>query len=168
MERGSASSSLPGLTMTHESAASVLVQHRLLRPEARGSLLGTLSTGLGDLTAAMAELSVDVDEALRVLAQATLRDAERVRLFKVTHDPHALLHLTAGEAWDHLVLPLETETDGTLVCCTTRETLPSTLGFLYRRLKVPFRIVLADIAPLEQYIAEQYHYEGVEVDSEAA
>ena len=154
--------------MTYEQATAVLVQRQLLSRDDRRSLLSELAELGGDLLSAVAQRSGDAARVQRALAEAVLQDAPRVRLFSAVHDPAALGYLSARDAWDHLVLPLQVEPDGTVVCCTTRETLPTTLAFLYARLDAPFRIVLADLGPLELYIAEQYGYEGVEIDNEAA
>ena len=154
--------------MNPHDATAVLVRHQLLSFADRPTLLERLASFGGDLPAAAETLGLNREQVLESLAQETLRHAPRVKLSRTVHDPAALVHVSAGEAWDHVVLPLEVEADGTLVCCTTRETLITSLEFLYQKLELPFRVVLSDIGPLEQYIAEQYHYEGIEIEAEAA
>ena len=89
-------------------------------------------------------------------------ECPEVNLARETIDPSCQNVISATEAWDSLVLPLRM-IDGELLCATTEETLPSALKLIQRRAAVPFRFVIAEIRPLEQFIAERYHYEGVEV-----
>ncbi len=153
--------------MTPEQATAVLVQRQLLTETARRQLLDAAAPG--DLIAHCVEASpADADQILHALASAAAGQAPRIRLAQVNHQPAALEYLSAREAWEYLILPLEIEADGTLLCCTTRETLPTSLGHLYRKIAGAFRIVLADIGPLEMYIAEQYRYEGIDIEAEAA
>ena len=73
------------------------------------------------------------------------------------------LHLIApADAWENIVMPLRRE-NGHLVCASTRETVDSAALLLQRTLNQPFRFVLAELHLLEQFIAEQYAYEGVEL-----
>ena len=78
------------------------------------------------------------------------------------HDASVLSLIPARDAWEHLVLPLREE-DGELVCATTMETLAQALRYLLSNLTQPFRLVFSEICLLEQFIAERYQYEGVDL-----
>lgn len=97
-------------------------------------------------------------------ARATqmLQDPPLVNLTNERYDASALGLLTAKDAWDNLVLPLRIES-GQLVCATTEETLTSAVELVSSHVAMSCRFVLAEIRPLEQFIAERYHYEGVEL-----
>jgi len=86
----------------------------------------------------------------------------RSRLARERLDPACLAVISPREAWDHLVLPLRIES-GELVCATTVETLASAIELLERRIDRPFRLVITDVAPLEQFIAERYAFEGIDL-----
>ena len=100
------------------------------------------------------------------LAVATNAPADEVNLAWQEIDPTCRRVLSAAEAWDSLVLPLRRE-DGVLVCATAVETLPAAAALLEGTVDEPVRFVLAECRPLEQFIAEQYGYEGVEIDEAA-
>ena len=156
--------------MTPEQATAALVERRLLTDADRQLLLEepSVAGGINDLPRRISAASgLDCEEIVQALAQAIVGSAPRVRLFQTPHDPAALEHVPARDAWDHLILPLAFAADGSLLCCTTRETLPASLGYLYRHLAVAFNVVLAEMTPLEMFIAERYRYEGVEVEVEA-
>ena len=155
--------------MTHEQMTSVLVQQNLISQEQRTAVLsdpGVTSDTRCFLEHAAKEL--DESELLGGLIEHTRKTATAVKLTQTAHDPAALEYICARDAWDFLILPLAVEPDGHLLCCTTSETLGTALAYLTRTLAIPFRVVITDIRPLEQYIAEQYHYEGVDLDTEAA
>ncbi|MEM8739148.1 MAG: hypothetical protein AAGG38_11830 [Planctomycetota bacterium] len=149
--------------MTFDKLAAVLREDGLLQTGGPGPQVGGETW-----TAAAAAWGVDEAAALHSLSGYWRREAARVQLHRVPHDPAALGYVGARDAWDYLILPLAVEPDGHLLCCTTVETLPTAIARLLNTLSVPFRLVVADIRPLEQYIAEQYRYEGVEVEGEAA
>jgi len=157
--------------MTHQQITSILVQQQKLTDAQRDTLLEHLGAGSDNtplLATAAEHFGLNEIDLLDALADHLRRSADRVNLSQTPHDPASLAHLSARDAWDYLVLPLTIEPDGHLLCCTTEETLPTALVFLMRTLAVPFRVVLADIRPIEQYIAEQYHYEGIDLDVDAA
>ena len=114
----------------------------------------------GELATQMFDL--DEQQVLNALALQVALRCPQVRLCQQMFDDACLSLLTAAQAWDNLVLPLRLES-GELVAATTYETLPAAIGLLQRRVPRPFRLVLADVQPLEQFIAERYAYEGVEV-----
>ncbi len=151
--------------MTLSEILPALAQDQLLSPEQRKRLQDDPPATAADLCSRLEDQGVSRDDIVGCLARQTRRTAERVRLSRVGHQPEALAYLTAGDAWDYLVLPLQIEPDGRLLCCTTGETLATSLDFLLRTLDLPFRLVLSDVGPLEMYIAEQYHYEGLDVDA---
>ena len=103
------------------------------------------------------------------LADQVARRAPLATLCQETFDPKALQLLSAREAWDTLVLPIRWE-DGVLLCATTVETLTSAIDLLQRKYDQPYRFTLAEMRPIEEFIASMYAYEGVDVveDGEAA
>lgn len=106
--------------------------------------------------------SLEENKLWEACAAALARECPRVHLAHEPFDPACLGVITAHQAWDHLVLPLRQE-KGELVCATTRETLAGAIGLLHRCCPTPFRFVLAPVHPVEQFIAERYAYEGVEI-----
>lgn len=101
------------------------------------------------------------------LASQIIPECPRVKLCQEPSEPELLELLSPSEAWEHLVLPLR-ETEAGLVCATTREALPGAIALLQRRTNMPFRFVLADLHLLEQFIAERYDFEGIDLDAYAA
>ncbi|MEL7088603.1 MAG: hypothetical protein AAGL98_09230 [Planctomycetota bacterium] len=151
--------------MTPEQMTAVLVAQHQITEKQRATLLGQLhadSDKISFLELAHRQFGVDQLDLLNTLARHLQKSADHVKLSQTPHEPGALRYVPARDAWDYLILPLELEPDGTLLCCTTDETLPTALAYLMRSLRVPFHVVTADVRPLEQYIAEQYRYEGVD------
>ncbi len=95
------------------------------------------------------------------LAEQVLADAPYVNLCRERLDDRCLTTVSAQEAWENLVLPLRVER-GTHVFATTVETLTNAIELIQERIASPFRVVLTEVRPLEQFIAERYGYEGVE------
>lgn len=156
--------------MTHEQITAVLVEQKVLTPEQQTAVLDSPDSASDNqcfLTHTAEQLGLLEIDLLEAITRHH-KSAPEVRLSQTAHDPAALDYLAARDAWDYLILPLAVEPDGHLLCCTTPETLSTALAFLLHSLAVPFRIVVTDAGPLEQYIAEQYHYEGVDVENEAA
>jgi len=111
----------------------------------------------------------NLDEAI-VLAciAARLRErCQRVNLAHESFDARALDAISPAQAWDNLVLPLRIE-DGELVAATTPACLNDAVAALQRAVDQPFRLVLAETRPLEQFIAEAYGFEGVDLPETAA
>lgn len=153
--------------MTHEQMTTVLVEQQLLTDPQRSTVLESPMTPSDNqcFLEHTAELfGLHEVDLLDALTKHLRHAAPVVKLSQTAHDAASLEYLSARDAWDYLILPLAVEPDGHLLCCTTSETLSTALAFLMRTLAVPFRIVITDVRPLEQYIAEQYHYEGVDVD----
>lgn len=143
----------------------ILVEHELLtqqqvttalrvqQAEPQQRPLGVIAADLFD---------VDAEAITDALAEQAARRSPPARLARERFDDSCLALIDAEEAWDHLVLPLRMER-GTLVCATTYGTLPTAMRLLQRRVYLPFRFVIAEIGPLEGFIAERYSYEGVPV-----
>lgn len=89
-------------------------------------------------------------------------ECSHVRLCQEQFDPNSLRVISAKQAWDALVLPLRTEA-GELVCATTEETLPEAISLMQQEAYCNVRFVITEIRPLEDFIAERYAYEGVEL-----
>lgn len=151
--------------MTPEQMTSVLVAQHQLTESQRDALLGQLhdaSDKISLLDLAHEQFGVNELDLLDALTKHLQSSTDHVKLSQTPHEPAALTYVPARDAWDYLILPLELEPDGSLLCCTTEETLGTALAYLMRSLDVPFHVVISDVRPLEQYIAEQYHYEGVD------
>lgn len=151
--------------MSPEQMTAVLVAQQQLTEPQRQTLLDRIqatSDNVDLLALAHEQFGVNELNLLTVLAKHLQKSCEHVQLCETAHEAEALTHVAARDAWDYLILPLQIQDDGTLVCCTTEETLATALAYLMRTLSVPFDVVIADVGPLEQYIAEQYHYEGID------
>lgn len=90
-------------------------------------------------------------------------DCPYVHLQDETLDSDCLSFVKPADAWDCLVLPLRKEA-GELICATTQETLASAIALLQQTYQGPFRFVLAPLRPMEQFIAERYGYEGIDLE----
>ena len=101
-------------------------------------------------------------EIWQACAAALIRDCPMTNLCRERADAQCLSLVSAQEAWQMLVMPLRMEA-GELVCATTEETLPQALALMHHRVDVPVRFVISEIRLLEQFIAERYGYEGVEL-----
>lgn len=105
---------------------------------------------------------LDDDQLWDILASQLTRKCERVNLTKQKYDPAVLDYVEVHDAWNHLVLPLRME-DDELVCATTEETAAMALAMLHHTLDMRFRLVISEIRLLEQFIAERYAFEGVDM-----
>lgn len=99
---------------------------------------------------------------LSALAEQVAMRSPEASLATEHFDPQVLRLISAQDAWDRLVLPIRWE-DGELLVATTEETLPAAIELLSARLDVPFHFAIAEMRPLEEFIANLYAYEGVEV-----
>lgn len=99
---------------------------------------------------------------LTALAEQVALRSPEASLATEHFDPQALRLISAKDAWDQLVLPIRWE-DGELLCATTEETLPAAIAMLSAQLDCPFHFAIAEMRPLEEFIANLYAYEGVEV-----
>ena len=154
--------------MTTTQLTSILVQQQQLTTQQRDELLHDAEgfSHLDALLAAAAErFHLESANLIDALSAQIAAAAPRIRLSQAPHDPEVLAYVPACDAWDYLILPLAFDEAGQLICCTTEETLQTSLAYLLGNLEVPFTLVLSDVSPLEMYIAEQYHYEGLDVDA---
>ena len=99
---------------------------------------------------------------IQALAEQVVMRAPEASLATEQYDPQCLRMISAKQAWDHLLLPIRWER-GELLCATTVETLPAAIELLQARLDCPYQFVIAEMRPLEEFIASLYAYEGVEV-----
>jgi hypothetical protein len=116
----------------------------------------------------LAQILCDASEeaVCSCLAQQILSECPTVNLCQEANDPELLDLLSAVEAWDYLLLPLR-EDDDHIIFATTREALPPAIALLQRRINIPFKFVTAELHLLEQFIAERYDYEGIDVEDAA-
>lgn len=112
----------------------------------------------------IAEQLFDVQRSvvIEALAEQIVMRSPDASLATEQFDPQCLRMISAKEAWDSLILPIRWER-GELLCATTVETLPGAIELLQQKLDCPFHFSIAEIRPLEEFIASLYSYEGVEV-----
>ncbi|MEO0474700.1 MAG: hypothetical protein AAF085_01845 [Planctomycetota bacterium] len=112
----------------------------------------------------IAEQLFDIERAtvIEALAEQVVMRAPDAALANEQFDQQCLGMLSAQQAWDNLILPIRWE-DGELLCATTVETLPGAIELLQQKLDCPFHFAIAEMRPLEEFIASLYAYEGVEV-----
>lgn len=112
----------------------------------------------------IAEQLFNVERAvvIEALAEQVVMRAPDASLATEQFDPQCLRMISAKEAWDNLILPIRWE-NGELLCATTVETLPGSIELLQQKLDCPFHFAIAEMRPLEEFIASLYAYEGVEV-----
>lgn len=154
--------------MQSEFIGQILVDRGVMRVEHVAAVLEKQRSDprpFGRLAETM--FGISVEEIAAALAQQMRHTTSWVNLAHQPLDPRVLQLLTPAEAWDHLVLPLRRE-DRQLVCATGAETLPEAIAVLQRRVNEPFRLVFAEMHQLEQFIAERYDYEGLDLAEEAA
>lgn len=121
----------------------------------------------GRLTEEM--FGISEQAVLDALSVQVARRSPQAALATETFDPQCLKLISAKDAWDRLVLPIRWE-DGELLCATTIETLSAAIELLQSQLECGYHFTIAEMRPLEEFIANLYAYEGVEVadDSDAA
>jgi len=100
---------------------------------------------------------------LQALAEQVAQRSPEASLATERFDPQVLRLISAKDAWDLLILPIRWDDDGELLVATTEETLPAAIELLSARLDCPFHFAIAEMRPLEEFIANLYAYEGVEV-----
>ena len=106
---------------------------------------------------------VSVSDLAEALAEQLVSKCPWINLIEEQLDEQCLNMIEARDAWESLVLPMRYEGDE-LLCATTMETLPNAIELIQRAVAEPFRLAIVDIRLLEQFIAERYHFEGIEVD----
>lgn len=99
---------------------------------------------------------------IEALAEQVAMRAPEAKLANQEFDPQCLEMISAKEAWDCLALPIRWE-DGELLCATTVETLPAAIELLQAKLDCPYHFAIAEMRPIEEFIASLYEYEGVEL-----
>lgn len=156
--------------MDNDRIGQIMIEHSILTQEQVDQVLASQSERHAPFCS-LAETMFGIDEHTvhLALAEQVAYRAPLTKLCQEAFDPAALPLLTAREAWDTLVLPIRWE-DGDLLCATTVETLPSAIKLLQSKLDQPYRFALAEMRPIEEFIANMYAYEGVDVvdDTEAA
>eukprot|EP00752_Nemacystus_decipiens_P015889 g14197.t1 len=105
---------------------------------------------------------IERSTVIEALAEQVVMRAPDAALATEQFDQQCLSMITPKQAWDSLILPIRWE-DGELLCATTVETLPGAIELLQQKLDCPFHFVIAEMRPLEEFIASLYAYEGVEV-----
>ncbi|MFK7789411.1 MAG: hypothetical protein AB8C95_07990 [Phycisphaeraceae bacterium] len=112
----------------------------------------------------IAEQLFDIERSvvIEALAEQVVMRAPDASLATEQFDPQCLRMISAKQAWDSLILPIRWE-HGELLCATTVETLPGAIELLQQILDCPFHFAIAEMRPLEEFIASLYAYEGVEV-----
>ncbi|MEO0587749.1 MAG: hypothetical protein AAF078_08930 [Planctomycetota bacterium] len=89
-------------------------------------------------------------------------DAKHVNLAHESFEQDALATLAPATAWDHLVLPIRFD-GNELICATTKACIRDAVETLQTATTTPFRLVVADVRPLEEFIAEAYGFEGIDL-----
>ena len=147
--------------MSTDQIQNMLIESGLLTAVQARKLAQRRKTDNRPIAVLAAEMfGVDEQAVWRACAVRFLNGCARVNLTQEPSDPACLRMLTPEQAWDSLVLPLRVE-KGELICATTEETLGDAIALVQRVVMMPVVFVLANIRPLEQFIAERYAYEGV-------
>lgn len=141
----------------------ILIQQGVLTPDqvdqALDAQAGT-ETPLGRIAQDLFGVS-EISVVMALAEQVGMRSPQ-ASLATEHYDPQCLRMISAKEAWDRLILPIRWE-DGELLVATTVETLPAAIELLQAKLDCPFHFAIAEMRPLEEFIASLYAYEGVEV-----
>lgn len=156
--------------MDNHQIGQIMIEQNVLTQEQVDRLLADQREAdkpFGELAETM--YGIDEHKVHQALADQIAYRAPQIKLCQEAFEPEVLGVITAREAWDTLVLPIRVE-DGELLCATTVETLPAAIELLSEKLDLPYRFALAEMRPIEEFIANMYAYEGVDVadDSEAA
>ena len=153
--------------MNAQRIGNILIERGLLDATQVNQVLAQQQTNSRPFGKLSAELfGLDEHDIYHALADQILSHSiQEVNLVNETIDHDCLAILSAHDAWDYLVLPLRME-NHELICATTVETLPQAIGLMQRAVDMPFKFVVTEIRPLEQFIAEQYDYEGVDIDDD--
>lgn len=153
--------------MHAERIGSILVQRGTLTESQVKQVLARQRRDerpFGQLAEAM--FRIPLSEIAEALADQILADSPSIKLVDERLDEACLGVIAAADAWEALVLPMRIEA-GQLLCATTVETLPNAIELVQRSVSTPFRFAIVDIRLLEQFIAERYGFEGIEVDEPA-
>ncbi|MEM6333422.1 MAG: hypothetical protein AAF823_08810 [Planctomycetota bacterium] len=123
------------------------------------------SRSFGQIAGEMFDVPASV--VAECVAVRVREDAKHVNLAHEAFEQDALATLAPSTAWDHLVLPIRFD-GGELVCATTKACIRDAVETLQTATATPFRIVVADARPLEEFIAEAYGFEGIELADAAS
>ncbi len=149
--------------MDNDLIGQILIQQGVMNPEQVDQALqaqqGT-EKPLGRIAQELFEISAA--SVMMALAEQIARRSPQASLATEQFDPQCLRLISAKDAWDRLILPIRFE-DGELLCATTVETLPAAIELLQARLDCPYHFAIAEMRPIEEFIASLYAYEGVEV-----
>jgi len=149
--------------MDNRQIGHILVDRGVMRIEHVAAVLERQKQDLrpfGKLAESM--FGITVDEVAAALAEQFRHRCSWVNLAHQNLDPQCLIQLEPAQAWDHLLLPLRYE-NGELIFATALETLEMAIALLQRYVYQPFHLVLCEMRQLEQFIAERYDYEGIEL-----
>ncbi|MEM9416118.1 MAG: hypothetical protein AAGA29_11685 [Planctomycetota bacterium] len=156
--------------MDSDHIGQIMIERGVLTAEQVDQVLASQAeryAPFGKLTETM--FGIDEHTVNEAVADQVAGRTPFTKLCKERFDPEVLSLFTAREAWDTLVLPIRME-DGELLCATTVETLSSAIELMQGKPGLAYHFVLAEMRPIEEFIANLYAYEGVDVvdDSEAA
>jgi hypothetical protein len=149
--------------MDNDLIGNILIEQGVLTPSQVDRALAAQTESEAPL-GRIAEQLFDIQRitVIEALAEQVVMRAPDASLATETFDPQCLRMIAAKEAWDCLILPIRWE-NGELLCATTVETLPAAIELLQQKLDCPFQFAIAEMRPLEEFIASLYAYEGVEV-----
>ena len=149
--------------MDNDLIGHILVEQGVLTKQQVATALAAQDekeTPLGRLAEAL--FGIQRSSVIEALAEQVAMRAPQAALATEIFDPQCLRMISAKQAWDCLLLPIRWE-DGELLCATTIETLPNAIELLQATLDCPYHFAIAEMRPLEEFIASLYAYEGVEV-----
>ena len=149
--------------MDNDLIGHILIEQGVLTPDQVARALAAQAEREAPL-GRVAEQLFDIERTvvIEALAEQVVMRAPDASLATEQFDEQCLRMISAKQAWDNLILPIRWE-DGELLCATTVETLPGAIELLQQKLDCPFHFVIAEMRPLEEFIASLYAYEGVEV-----
>lgn len=149
--------------MDNDLIGQILVDHGVLTLEQVDQALAIQAEREAPLGRVAEDLfGISRLSVIEALAEQVAVRAPQASLATEQFDPQCLRMISAKEAWDRLILPIRWDR-GELLCATTVETLPAAIELLQVKLDCPFHFAIAEMRPLEEFIASLYAYEGVEV-----
>ncbi|MFI4860162.1 MAG: hypothetical protein ACIAXF_05715 [Phycisphaerales bacterium JB063] len=156
--------------MDSDRIGQIMIELGILTPDQVDQVLASQTeyyVPFGKLTETM--FGIDEFTINQAVADQIAGRTPYTKLCEESFDPDVLSLFTAREAWDTLLLPIRME-DGELRCATTVETLSSAIELMQDKPGLNYQFVLAEMRPIEEFIANLYAYEGVDVadESEAA
>ena len=149
--------------MDNDLIGQILVEQGVLTPQQVTQALAAQAereTPLGRIAEQL--FGIQRSAVIEALAEQVAMRAPEASLASEEYDPQCLRMISAKDAWDRLLLPIRWDR-GELLCATTVETLPAAIELLQQKLDCTYHFVIAEMRPLEEFIASLYSYEGVEV-----